>query len=90
MHYGYMRTTVNLDKETHEYASYYARVRGLTLGEALDELVEKAKNAPLPEVKIEIQPNGLPMFPRVNNGKVITPELIKQLEDEEFDPKNFT
>jgi hypothetical protein len=82
-----MRTTITLNDETHEFAAYYARVRGLTLSAAIDELIRKAQAPPTPKPEILIGPNGLPMFPPT--GRTITSEMVKKLEEEEFDPKNF-
>jgi hypothetical protein len=82
-----MRTTITLDDETHEFAAYYARVRGLTLSAAIDELIRKAQAPPSPKPEIFIGPNGLPMFPPT--GRTITAEMVKKLEEEEYDPKNF-
>jgi hypothetical protein len=82
-----MRTTITLDDETHEFAACYARARGLTLSAAIDELIRKAQSAPLAKPDILIGPNGLPMFPPT--GRTITAEMVKKLEEEEFDPKNF-
>jgi len=88
MQNGDMRTTITLNDETHEFAAYYARVRGLTLSAAIEELILKTKDAPArTEPKLERGPNGLPMFPRT--GRRITAEMVKKLEEEEFDPKNF-
>jgi hypothetical protein len=85
-----MRTTVTLDEKTHAYASYYARVHGLSLGEALDALVEKAQAAPVPAPEIEFGPNNFPMFPR--SGRVLTTEMVRklerELEEEEIAQKN--
>lgn len=84
-----MRTTVTLDDEIHEFAAYYARVRGLTLGAAIDELIRKAQAASAPKPpEIQHSPNGLPMFPPT--GRTITTEMVKKLEEEDFDPKAFT
>ena len=82
-----MRTTITLAEETHEFATYYARSRGLTLSAAIDELILKAQEGPKPELDIRIGPAGLPMFPPT--GRTITSEMVKKLEEEEFDPKNF-
>ncbi len=84
-----MRTTVTLDDETHQFAAYYARGRGITLGAAIDELIHKARAAPEPKPDIRRSPNGFPMFPPTNNGEAITEEMVKRLEEEEFDPKKF-
>jgi len=82
-----MRTTVTIDDETHEFVAYYARAKGISLGAAIDELIRKAQTAP-PASPPEIlrSPNGLPMF---RDGEVLTSEMVKAAEEEEFDPKNF-
>ena len=83
-----MRTTVTLDDETHEFAAYYARAKGITLGAAIDELIRKAQSAPPPApATILRSPNGLPMFPPI--GRVLTSEMVKAAEEEEFDPEKF-
>ena len=47
-----MRISLNLDDKTHAYLKEYARLRGLTLGGAVDEHVRKlmADPAILPEL----------------------------------------
>ena len=87
MHNRPMRTTITLDDDVHEFASYYANAKGITLSAAMNELVRKAETAPAPKPDIRIGPNGLPMFPPT--GRTITAEMVKKLEEEEFDPKNF-
>lgn len=87
MHNAHMRTTITLDDDTHEFASYYARARGLSLSAAIDELIRKAQSPPAPKPDILRGPNGLPMFPPT--GRTITTEMVKKLEEEEFDPAKF-
>lgn len=87
MHTEHMRTTIKLDDDIHEFAIYYARARGLTLGAAIEELIRKAQSAPAPKPDIRVGPNGLPMFPPT--GGTITSEMVKKLEEEEYDPKKF-
>jgi hypothetical protein len=82
-----MRTTITLDQETHDFAEYYARARGLSLSAAINELVRKVMDPPKP-VEIRTGPNGLPLLP--HSGRTITSEMVKKLEEEEFDPKKFT
>jgi len=84
-----MRTTITLKNETHTFASYYAHARGLTLSAAIDELIRKAEAAPAPKPEIVYSPDGFPMFPPSGTGRVITDEMVKKLEEEEFDPKKF-
>jgi len=83
-----MRTTITLDDETHEFAAYYARARGLTLSAAINELIRKAE-APEKPAKPDIRrgPNGFPLLPP--SGRTITSEMVKKLEEEEFDPAKF-
>jgi hypothetical protein len=88
MQNGEMRTTVTLSEETHDFATYYARARGITLSAAIDELIRKAEAAaPPPAPKIEYSEIGLPMLPRT--GRTITCEMVKKLEEEEYDPAKF-
>jgi hypothetical protein len=82
-----MRTTITLSEETHEFASYYAKARGITLSAAIDELIRKAETAPAPVPEIAYSDIGLPMFPPT--GRTITTEMVKRLEEEEFDPAKF-
>jgi hypothetical protein len=84
-----MRTTITLNDETHNFASDYARARGLTLSGAIDELISKAESAPEPKPGIVFSPDGFPMFPPSGTGMVITDEMVKKLDEEEFDPKKF-
>ena len=89
MHNVDMRTTITLDDDTHEFASYYARARGLTLSAAIEELIRKAQAPAKPEpTEVRRGPNGFPMLPP--SGRTITPEMVKAIEEEEYDPKKFT
>jgi hypothetical protein len=83
-----MRTTITLDDDVHEFASYYARAKGLTLSAAIEEMIRKAQNPPKPEPpQIEYSEMGLPILPRT--GRTITSEMVKKLEEDEFDPAKF-
>jgi hypothetical protein len=84
MQYWHMRTTITLDDEVHEFASYYARARGLTLSAAIEELIRKAESAPAPPVQIEYSPNGLPRFSRT--GHVLTSEMVKAAQEDDLEP----
>jgi hypothetical protein len=82
-----MRTTITLDDDVHDYATCYANSKGITLSAAMNELVRKAESAPAPKPDIRVGPNGLPMFPP-GEGR-ITSEMVKKIEEEEYDPRNF-
>jgi hypothetical protein len=78
-----MRTTITLDDETHEFASYYAHARGLSLSAAIDELIRKAQAAPPePKPKFRHSPNGLPLLPKT--GRVITCEMVRALSEDDI------
>ena len=89
MHNYIMRTTITLDDKAHEFASIYAAAKGMTLSAAISELLRKAESAPTPKPEIVFSPDGFPMFPPSGTGRVITDEMVKQLAEEEFDPKKF-
>jgi hypothetical protein len=78
-----MRTNVNIADDAREFAEVYAHANGITLGEAITDLIRKeAKAANFPTEPIEFQRSaaGFPIFPP--NGRVITTEMVKEaLED---------
>ena len=76
---------MKLDDDVHEFASYYANAKGISLSAAMNELVRKAENCREPEPQIVYSPDGFPMFPP-EEGR-ITSEMVKKLEEEEFDPR---
>ncbi|MGD0912767.1 MAG: hypothetical protein ABR928_12775 [Terracidiphilus sp.] len=82
-----MRTTVTLDDDVHEFATHYANSKGISLSAAMNELVRKAEKPQDREPLIVFSPEGFPMFPPA--GGTITSEMVKKIEEEEFDPKNF-
>jgi hypothetical protein len=84
-----MRTTVTLDEDVHEFATYYAHARGITLSAAMNELIRKAEKPPKPttEPLIVFSPEGFPMFPPAEG--TVTSEMVKKLEEEEFAPSKF-
>ncbi len=82
-----MRTTITLDDDVHEIASIYAQAKGISLSAAMNELIRKAEAGPKPQPEIRRGLNGLPLFPP--SGRTITSEMVKKIEEEEFDPKKF-
>jgi hypothetical protein len=83
-----MRTSVKLDADVHEFASVYAAAKGISLSAAIGELIRKAQMAAPPAPPdIRRSKSGLPMFPPT--GRVVTSEMVKKLEEEEFDPEEF-
>lgn len=82
-----VRVRLTLDKDAHDFAAHYARVRGLSLGAAISELIRKAETAPGLKPRIRIGPNRLPMLPPT--GRTITCEMVNKIEAEEYDPKRY-
>jgi hypothetical protein len=82
-----MRTSVTLDDDVHEFATYYAGARGITLSAALNELVRKAESVPDAEPEIRRSPNGFPLLPRT--GQVITSEMVKKYSEDDFEWEVF-
>jgi hypothetical protein len=82
-----MKVRLTLDKDAHEFAAHCARVRGISLGAAISELVRKAQTAPAPKLDIRFSQDGFPMFPPT--GRKITSEMVNKIEAEEYDPKRY-
>ncbi len=78
-----MKTTINLDDEIYELAIAYASARGITLGNAIGELVRKADagRTDTLESQIRIGANGLPVL--ISRGRTLTPEMVKAFAEDE-------
>ena len=75
-----MRTNVTIDDDVHQFASIYARAKGITLGAAITELIRKAEATPQPKPDIRRSASGLAMFPPT--GRVLTAQMVKEAESE--------
>lgn len=73
-----MRTTISIDDDIFNTARYIAEQRKVSIGKVLSELARKGLQT-RPELS---QRNGFPLFQVPGNAAPITPEHIKQLEDE--------
>jgi hypothetical protein len=78
-----MRTNVNLADDARQFAEVYAHANGLTLGDAITDLIRKGGQAASGASET---PNfgrsaaGFPTFPP--SGRVITTEMVNEaLED---------
>jgi hypothetical protein len=81
-----MRTNVNLADDAREFADLYAYANGLTLGEAISELIRKNQRNEARESgekKFELSPSGFPVFPL--SGRRITTEMVRQVEEDDLD-----
>jgi hypothetical protein len=80
-----MRTNVNLADDARQFAEVYAHANGITLGDAITELIRKggkaaseASNPP----KFGRTASGFPTFPP--KGRVLTTEMVLKAQEEDF------
>lgn len=81
-----MRTNVNLAEDARQFAALYAYARGITLGEAITDLIRESQRAAsvAPEpTEFDLGPSGFPIFPPC--GRIITTEMVRQAELDEID-----
>jgi hypothetical protein len=82
-----MRTNVNLADDARQFAALYAYACGITLGEAITDLIRKSQGTDtvaLEPTKFALGPSGFPIFPP--KGRILTTEMVlKAQEEEEFD-----
>ena len=78
-----MRTNVNIAEDARQFAMVYADANGITLGDAITDLIRKGGKAasfPAEAEKFRRSAAGFPTFPP--SGRVITTEMVnKALED---------
>jgi hypothetical protein len=73
-----MRTTVNLSDDVYQLARALARLEGLSLGDALAQLVRRGMR-PAPEIRAG---KGFPTFASRAGARPITLERTLAAEDE--------
>ncbi len=74
-----MRTTIDLEEDVLLAAKELARQRGVSIGKVLSDLARQA----LARSEWRDTRNDLPLFPVQPDARVVTPELINQLRDEQ-------
>ncbi|MGA2569531.1 MAG: hypothetical protein ABSF23_03350 [Terracidiphilus sp.] len=80
-----MRTNVNLAEDARRFAIVYADANGLTLGDAITELIRKGRRAEAAAsepIEFELGPSGFPVFPRT--GRRITTEMVRKAEEDDL------
>jgi hypothetical protein len=73
-----MRTTLDIDEDVLIAAKELARRGKRSVGRVVSELVREGLRR---ESVVEAE-DGLPIFPRKPDGKVVTLELVNRLRDE--------
>ena len=72
-----MRTNVNIADDARDFAEVYARANGITLGEAITELIRKSRHrdsAEQEQPRFARSEAGFPILPK--SGRVITTEMV--------------
>ncbi|MGA2252489.1 hypothetical protein [Terracidiphilus sp.] len=86
-----VRANLHLDERAYEYIYAYAHGKGIPLGAAVSEIVlNRAENAPEEETvlappEFRQTEKGYWVRAKRENGLVITPELVKELSEDEFE-----
>lgn len=73
-----MRTTLTLDDDVFELAARQARLRGVSLGRAVSDLLRKGLNAPTPAR----EKDGLVVFDLPADSPTVTTDDVRRLEAE--------
>ena len=74
-----MRTTLAIDDDVFSAVKNLASVRRQSVGSILSALARQALKANPPALHVR---NGVPLLPVRSTDKTVTPELVKQLQDE--------
>lgn len=80
-----MRTNVNIADDAREFAEVYAHANGLTLGNAITDLIRKggqAASSASETPKFGRSASGFPTLPLRN--RILTTEMVLKAQDEEF------
>jgi hypothetical protein len=80
-----MRTNVNIADDAREFAMVYADAKGMTLGDAITELIREGQRAVSGKPKIQSfarSSAGFPMFPP--SGRRLTTEQVRKAEEDEI------
>jgi hypothetical protein len=74
-----MRTTLDIDEDILTIAKETAKARGVSTGKVVSDLARTALKVPDSVEWVD----GIPIFPRRPDGKVVTLEMVNALRDEE-------
>ena len=74
-----MRTTINLDDEALDLARTVARRRGITLGQAVSELVRRGARQPI----VTESRHGLQVIRLPGDSPRVTAELVRAVAEEQ-------
>jgi hypothetical protein len=75
---------VNIDTDADGFASTYANAKGIPLGAAISELLRRAEQSLEPRSSM-LRTNHLGFIMKAKTSQVVTPEMVKDLLDDELD-----
>ena len=81
-----MRTNVNLADDARQFAEVYAHANGLTLGDAITDLIRKSQRSASNVTEshhFARSEAGFPIFPPPY--RVLTTEMVRKAETDDFD-----
>jgi hypothetical protein len=80
-----MRTNINLADDARQFAEIYAHANGITLGEAISELIRKVSQSASEASetpKFGRSASGFPTFPQ--KGRILATEMVVKAQEEDF------
>jgi hypothetical protein len=84
-----VRANLYLDDDVYELAQAYARGKGIPLSRAANELMRRGEHAPEPvdpdKNVLMRNERGLLVRAKKGNDLVVTPEMVKELSEDEFE-----
>ncbi len=82
-----MRANINLDTDAYSFAYSYANAKGIPLGAAVSELLRQREQMPQPPVATSprLRINELGLLVVAKTGHTITPEMVKELSEDDLD-----
>jgi hypothetical protein len=73
-----MRTTLTLDDDVFDLAARQAKIRGVSLGKTVSDLVRRGLNAPTPAA----HKDGLVVFQLPADSPTVTTDEVRRIEAE--------
>lgn len=78
-----MRANLNLDPDAYNFASSYASAKGIPLGAAISALLRRAEQADdVASGRLTKSRRGL--LVKEKSDRVVTPEIVKQLVEDDL------
>jgi len=77
-----MRSNVNLDADAYNFASAYAKAKGLPLGAAISELLRRAERTPEPAGSSPMKESQNGYLVIGKTGETVTPEMVKEAAED--------